>query len=153
MRSIVVAVAAALVLIASHAIADANVRDIRFSERNGVCDHDMDTSTVTLHNNKRKTKKRKKDVLVWQVMNDCASPQTLKICVSSALLEPCVSLPAGLKADVNSPFQVTRGQPVSLFCRGAEVDKAMWSTVGLAVGGGSCPIFPADHKIDIEVVP
>jgi hypothetical protein len=131
--------------------ADVHERDILLSGTGTVCTHRMQTKKVKLHTNPQKKKKEKKDVVVWQVINDCEKAQMVYLCILPGLLDKCASLPPALGADVNKAFRVDRDERVSLVCRGASLGG---SRVVLDAGDtAECLIVPETHVIDIEVVP
>lgn len=131
--------------------ADVVERDVLLTGTGDVCDHSMEQKKVKLHKNENR-KKEKRDVLVWQVINDCEKRQMVALCVTDNVLDACASLPRGLNADVNVPFPVEAGERVSLACRGATPGTRV---VTLKAGddarcGG---IGVLHHVIAIEVVP
>jgi hypothetical protein len=151
-RTIAIAVGAFwLAASAGPVAADVHERDILLSGTGAVCTHSMETRKVKLHTNPQKKKKEKKDVVVWQVINDCEKPQMVYLCIEPDLLDKCASLPPALGADVNKAFRVDAGERVSLVCRGANLGG---SSVVLDSGDtAECLLVPKYHKIDIEIVP
>lgn len=127
-------------------------RDIFLTGSGNVCDHEMKSKKVTLHTNKQNQKKKKKDVVVWQVVNDCQKAQMVFLCLTPNILDKCASLPPALGADFNKAFRVEARERVSLVCRGAIEGGGR---VMLDVGDtAECrPNLVESHAIDIEIVP
>ena len=144
---------AALALLASGRSAQAKVheRDIQLTGSGNVCDHSMNDKKVTLRQNANQARK-KKDVLVWHVINDCDKDLMVALCVADNVLDTCAVLPRALAADVNMPFVVKADERVSLACRGASLGlrKVQLKTGDNVHCGG---IAVLTHAIDIEIAP